>query len=85
MLNDSWEMVAILDRTQGFARLSPSRNLMHDLFSLALTVGGIVLILFSESGPSYEFNDRRRSDGPDVSYSKNAMVRTALYLLAAVV
>lgn len=82
MLNDSWEMVSILDSSNGFIRLSHTRVLMHDLFALALTVGGIVLILFSESGPSYGQNLRRRDMD---AYDKDHMLQAALYLLAAVV
>lgn len=82
MLNDSWEMVSILDRSHGFVRLSHTRVLMHDLFALALTVGGIVLVLFSESGPSYGYGVTRR-DLP--AYDKDHMLHTALYLLAGVV
>ena len=50
--------------------------------ALALTVGGIVLVLFSESGPSYGYGVTRR-DLP--AYDKDHMLHTALYLLAGVV
>lgn len=82
MLNDSWEMVSILDSSHGFIRLSHTRVLMHDLFSLALTIGGIVLILFSEGGATYAQGIRKR-DG-DI-YDKDHMQHASLYLLAAVV
>jgi hypothetical protein len=83
MLNDSWEMVSILDTSHGFVRLSHTRVLMHDLFSLALTVGGIVLVLFSEAGPAYASQGLQRRDGD--AYDQDHMLHAALYLLAAVV
>jgi hypothetical protein len=84
MLNDSWEMVSILDSSHGFVRLSHTRVLMHDLFSLALTVGGIVLVLFSESGPAYASQGIRRRDVHNM-YDKDHMLHASLYLQAAVV
>lgn len=83
MLNDSYEMVAILDHTHGFIRLSPTRVLMHDLFALALTVGGIVLILFSESGPSYGYGSRPALKR-GLTDDRDRLMQMSLYLLAAV-
>ncbi|KAK0388919.1 hypothetical protein NLU13_2496 [Sarocladium strictum] len=84
ILNDSWEMVSILDRSGGFIRLSHTRVLMHDLFSLALTVGGIVLVLFSESGPAYTNQGVRRRELHGI-YDKKHMLRASLYLQGGVV
>ncbi|PTB66145.1 hypothetical protein BBK36DRAFT_1200183 [Trichoderma citrinoviride] len=47
ILNDSWIVVANIDRALGFRQLSPARALLHDLFSLAVSLGGIVMIIFS--------------------------------------
>merc|ERR1712000_109446 len=48
MLTDSWEMIAQLDPTYNFPPMKPPRAVMHDLFSLVVTVGGLMLMLFSD-------------------------------------
>lgn len=47
MLNDSWEVIAITDTWQTLPRLSSSRRVLHDLFSLALSVGGTIMLWVS--------------------------------------
>ncbi|KAH7162197.1 hypothetical protein B0J13DRAFT_430657 [Dactylonectria estremocensis] len=47
MLNDSWEVVALTDNWQTLPRLSTSRRVLHDLFALALSVGGIIMMWVS--------------------------------------
>lgn len=47
MLTDSWEMIAQLDPTYNFPPMKAPRAVMHDLFSLAVSVGGLMLMLFS--------------------------------------
>ncbi|CAH0047856.1 unnamed protein product [Clonostachys solani] len=48
LLNDSWEMVSNVDTTGNFVPLSPPRAVLHDLFSLAVCMGGLMLLLFSD-------------------------------------
>lgn len=47
MLNDSWEVVALTDTWQTLPRLSTSRRVLHDLFSLALCIGGMIMMWVS--------------------------------------
>lgn len=42
-------MVAFADRSLGFEPMKPHRTLMHDIFSMAVTLGGIVLMLVSNA------------------------------------
>ena len=48
MLTDSWEMIAQLDPTYNFPPMKAPRAVMHDLFGLVVTVGGLMLMLFSD-------------------------------------
>jgi hypothetical protein len=48
MLNDSWEMVAHTDPTGNFIPLAPPRVVLHDLFSMGVTMGGLILLLFAD-------------------------------------
>ncbi|KAF4989815.1 hypothetical protein FDECE_14584 [Fusarium decemcellulare] len=47
MLNDSWEVMAVTDTSLSVPRLATSRKILHDLFSLALCVGGIIMMWVS--------------------------------------
>ena len=52
MLNDSWEVAAILDNSEsGFPRLSIGRRILHDLFSMAICIGGLVMIWVTNIDP----------------------------------
>ncbi|KAI9166447.1 hypothetical protein HJFPF1_02549 [Paramyrothecium foliicola] len=55
MLNDSIEVAGLLDRSRNWPRLAPPRVLLYDLLSLAVSLGGIILILFSELGKAYSW------------------------------
>lgn len=48
MLTDSWEVIAQLDPTYNFPPMKAPRAVMHDLFSLAVCVGGLMLMVFSD-------------------------------------
>ncbi|KAF5715623.1 hypothetical protein FGLOB1_2982 [Fusarium globosum] len=47
MLNDSWDVLAVTDASFTVPRLATSRRVLHDLFSLALCVGGIIMMWVS--------------------------------------
>jgi hypothetical protein len=93
MLNDSIEVVGVLDRTHGFPRLAPPRVLLYDLLSLAVSLGGIILILFSELGKAYSwtgwgmsYNDWAPIDdeADDSNPSRRLMTVMAMWLLGIV-
>lgn len=48
LLTDSWEMIAQLDPTYNFPPMKAPRAVMHDLFSLAVCVGGLMLMVFAD-------------------------------------
>ncbi|KAL6909245.1 hypothetical protein GGI43DRAFT_172181 [Trichoderma evansii] len=99
ILNDSWIVVAKLDRAFGFNPISPARALLHDLFSLAISLGGIVMIIFSRYTYQADgFAALLSSDstaqitgGVDTDvisregFSQNKMLAIAVWMLTAVV
>lgn len=99
ILNDSWIVVAKLDRALGFNPLSPARALLHDLFALAISLGGIVMIIFSRYTYQADGFAALESDSsPQITgsagetdvisregFSQNKMLSVAVWMLTAVV
>ncbi|KAL6804952.1 hypothetical protein GGI42DRAFT_306877 [Trichoderma sp. SZMC 28013] len=99
ILNDSWIVVAKLDRALGFNPLSPARALLHDLFALAISLGGIVMIIFSRyTYPADGFAALESDSSPQITgsagevdvisregFSQNKMLSIAVWMLTAVV
>lgn len=82
MLNDSWEVVAILDRSEdGFPRLSIGRRILHDLFSMAICIGGLVMIwVVNFNNDDDDDNDIVKSEHEQ----KNALLMTGMWMTLAV-
>lgn len=81
MLNDSWEVVAILDRSEdGFPRLSIGRRILHDLFSMAICIGGLVMIWVVNFNGDDD-NDIVKSEH---ERKKNALLMTGMWMTLAV-
>ncbi|KAJ6786661.1 hypothetical protein PWT90_03601 [Aphanocladium album] len=55
LLNDSWQMMSVTNRSMGFDTLPPARAMLHDMVSMAICLGGIVLVIFT--GTSVGKND----------------------------
>ncbi|EHK21155.1 uncharacterized protein TRIVIDRAFT_70256 [Trichoderma virens Gv29-8] len=99
ILNDSWIVVAKLDRSLGFQPLSPARALLHDLFSLAISLGGIVMIIFSrytyqadgfaaldsDSSPQITGSVGETDVISREGFSQNKMLAVGVWMLTAVV
>lgn len=80
MLNDSWEIAAIVDYSEaGFPRLTTGRKMVHDLFSLAICIGGIIMIWVSH----VNFNSDLPSSDPRRQKQKDML--TGIWMLLAVV
>lgn len=80
MLNDSWEIAAIIDQSAtGFPRLTTGRKMVHDLFSLAICVGGIIMIWVSH----VNFNMNLPSSDPRRQKQKDML--TGIWMILAVV
>ncbi|CAM1505041.1 Fc.00g106780.m01.CDS01 [Cosmosporella sp. VM-42] len=66
MLNDSWEVAAIMDSSPaGFPRLTTGRRVLHDLFSLAICIGGIIMMWVSSvnfGDPVPKTDDERKKE-----------------------
>ncbi|KAM0561965.1 hypothetical protein ACHAPJ_002406 [Fusarium lateritium] len=77
MLNDSWEILAVTDASFTVPRLATSRRVLHDLFSLALCVGGIIMMWVS--------NINITSDKTAEQKRQEMWLMTALWALIAVV
>jgi hypothetical protein len=90
LLNDSWEMFSMVERPGSFPAISPQRIVMHDLCALAIGVGGITLLLFSNVGLTQN-DDSANKDlvgalhGSHARYSRKNMVQVSLWLTVAVV
>ncbi|KAF5026674.1 hypothetical protein F66182_1223 [Fusarium sp. NRRL 66182] len=77
MLNDSWEILAVSDASFTVPRLATSRRVLHDLFSLALCVGGIIMMWVSNINASTDKSaDQKR---------QTTWLMAALWTLIAVV
>ena len=84
LLNDSWEAVAHIDPTTRFSPLAPARAVMNDLFSLAVSMGGLMLLVFADLREEREANIL-----PDFDYDgdwrkKRYLMTSGEWLLAAV-
>lgn len=85
MINDSWEMVAHVDLTRNFHPLAPPRAVMNDLFSLAVCMGGLMLLIFADIREEREA-DITHDFGLGGDWGKKRHLMTlAQWLLAAVV
>ncbi|KAF4340994.1 ferric reductase (metalloreductase) [Fusarium beomiforme] len=63
MLNDSWDILAVTDASFTVPRLAASRRVLHDLFSLALCVGGIIMMWVSNINvSSYKTSEQKRQE-----------------------
>ncbi|KAJ3486921.1 hypothetical protein NLG97_g6521 [Lecanicillium saksenae] len=47
LLNDSWQMMSVTNRSMGFEPLPAARAMLHDMVSMAICLGGIVLVIFT--------------------------------------
>lgn len=61
ILNDSWQMMSATNHTTGFQALPPARAMLHDMVSLAICLGGLVLVIFTGTGTA--------DDGYDLQHS----------------
>ncbi|TWU73201.1 hypothetical protein ED733_004397 [Metarhizium rileyi] len=86
LLNDSWQMVAFTDRSLGLEPMKPHRTLMHDIFSLAITLGGIVLMVVSnvQGKDADESVDYKGEESDEIKLNKSTMAWLGLWLLVVV-
>lgn len=81
-------MVAFADRRLGVAPTKPHRTLMHDVFSLAVTLGGVALMLVSNV-PGREGRDPARHAGDEgpgggIALRRSTMAWLGLWLLTVI-
>lgn len=77
-------MVAFADRRLGVAPTRPHRTLMHDVFSLAVTLGGVALMLVSNV-PGGEGRDPARNPGDGgIALRRSTMAWLGLWLLTVI-
>ena len=82
-LSDSWEMIAQLDPTLNFPPIKAARVVVHDLLSLAICVGGFVLLLFMDLREEREAEDDAYERVSDWD-TKRKVGTVALWLIGAV-
>lgn len=63
LLNDSWEMIANADPTRNFAPLTAPRAVLHDLFSMGVCMGGLILLLFADIREKRDYEDTQGNQG----------------------
>lgn len=90
LLNDSWQMVALTNNSRGFVALPPARAMLHDLVSMAICLGGLVLVIFTGTSSLTNDTDYNLQFNLDYSpygkrYSLRSMMATAQWFLIAVV
>lgn len=79
MLNDSWDIVSAADASESMPRLPTTRRVLHDLFSLALCIGGIIMMWVSNIDVISRAVDKEEAK------RQNLYVLAAIYALIAVV
>lgn len=84
LLNDSWEAVAHIDPTTRFSPLAPARAVMNDLFSLAVCMGGLMLLVFADLREEREANILPDFDYDDDWRKKRYLMTSGEWVLAAV-
>ncbi|KAG8414622.1 hypothetical protein J3459_014211 [Metarhizium acridum] len=90
LLNDSWQMVAFADRSLGVASMGPHRTLMLDVFSLAVSLGGVVLMLvFNVQGKEVHelarhAGEEGEGDGGGTTFHRSTMAWLGLWLLTVI-
>ena len=82
-MNDSWEMIAHIDPTDSFKPLNPARAVLHDLFSLAVCMGGLLLLLFADIREEHEAERSGHSLDDDYQ-TKRKYLNVAQWFLAVV-
>ncbi|QLI63643.1 uncharacterized protein G6M90_00g017220 [Metarhizium brunneum] len=90
LLSDSWQMVAFADRRLGVAPTKPHRTLMHDVFSLAVTLGGVALMLVSNvpGGEGRDPASHAGDEGPGaggIALRRSTMAWLGLWLLTVII
>lgn len=50
ILNDSWQMMSATNHAMSFPALAPARTILHDMVSMAICLGGLVLVVFTGVG-----------------------------------
>lgn len=84
MLNDSWEMVAHVDPTNNLSPLAPARAVMNDIFSLAVCMGGLMLLVFSDLREERQAALIEGFQANDDWREKRRLMTTGQWLLAGV-
>ncbi|KND86551.1 hypothetical protein TOPH_08812 [Tolypocladium ophioglossoides CBS 100239] len=91
LLTDSWQAVALADRTLGFPPMPTGRAMAHDMFALGVSLGGLVSVLvLGLRGAEDEWDDgqsvRHGVHGGDRRrFARGTMVIVAVWSLAGVV
>lgn len=73
-------MAGLTDRSGGFPRLTAARAVLHDLFALAIGIGGIIMIWISEVGMAI-----RQVNGFGRDIEKERYLMAGMWCLTAVV
>lgn len=83
LLTDSWQAVALAERVLGLPAMSSGRAMVHDMFALGVSLGGVVLVMLL--GLRGGGDDGREDARFGAGFARGAMVTAATWSLVVVV
>ncbi|KAM3433665.1 hypothetical protein NHJ13734_006338 [Beauveria thailandica] len=88
ILNDSWQVASATNCAAGFQALPPARALLHDMVSMAICLGGLILVIFtgarSVNKDDYEFQRQLDDDKYGEAYTLRRLMSAAQWFLVGV-
>ncbi|OAA71754.1 hypothetical protein LEL_08989 [Akanthomyces lecanii RCEF 1005] len=87
ILNDSWQMMSATNHSTGFQALPPARAMLHDMVSMAISLGGLVLVIFTGSGTAddgYDLQHALDDSQYGAAFTLRRLMNTAHWFLMAV-
>ncbi|EJP61890.1 hypothetical protein HC256_005511 [Beauveria bassiana] len=89
ILNDSWLVASTTNCAAGFQALPPARALLHDMVSLAICLGGLILIIFTgarsvNKDDDYEFQRLLDDEQFGEAYTLRRLMSAAHWFLVGV-
>ncbi|PMB63658.1 hypothetical protein BM221_010399 [Beauveria bassiana] len=89
ILNDSWQVASTTNCAAGFQALPPARALLHDMVSLAICLGGLILVIFTgarsvNKDDDYEFQRLLDDEQFGEAYTLRRLMGAAHWFLVGV-
>ncbi|KAL3954615.1 hypothetical protein ACCO45_010178 [Purpureocillium lilacinum] len=86
----SWQAVALAEPQLGFPSMSPARCMVHDMFSLGVSLGGVVMVMLAsvnvpDNDDTLQGASSTGSGVADQRFTQHRMLRASMWLLTVVV